>query len=137
MGGAQSSTGIGISEEEQARLLSRNQDEQSGIPKHERVAAMRLKLVKERTRTILKPKTIEQYAPHLVDFEAFCDASFGGDYMVEPEKIVRFLTEKIYTRTRIQFINLELGYKGVVGLLQHDPQEYPDIALNEKREILP
>lgn len=62
--------------------------------------------------------------------------AFGGNYMVKPEKIIRFLMEKIFTHTRIQIINLELGYKGVIGLLQHDPQEYPDLALNEEREIL-
>ncbi|KAF9271792.1 hypothetical protein BGZ74_005663, partial [Mortierella antarctica] len=71
---------------------------------------------KERGHKILKSKTIEQYAPHLVDFEAFCDVHFGGDYMIMPEKIVKFMTAEVFTQRRIIVIDLEAGYKGVVGL---------------------
>lgn len=61
---------------------------------------------------------------------------FGGDYTVMPEKIVQFLTCEIFTRRKIIVIDLEAGYKGVIGLRQYDPQEFPDLAKTEEREIL-
>jgi len=56
--------------------------------------------------------------------------------MIMPEKIVKFMTAEVFTRRRIIVIDLEAGYKGIVGLRQYDPQEFPDLAMTEEREIL-
>ena len=56
--------------------------------------------------------------------------------MVEPQKIIKFLTEKIFTCRRILVVNLEAGYKGVIGLLRHDPKVFPDQAREEEREVM-
>jgi hypothetical protein len=67
--------------------------------------------------------------------QSFCDEEYGGDYTVEPQKVVRFLTEKVFTRTRILTINLESGYNGIIGLLAHDPVENPELAKQEEQKI--
>lgn len=53
-----------------------------------------------------------------------------------PEKIVKFMTMEVFTRRKVIVIDLEAGYKGVIGLRQYDPQEFPDLAMTEEREIL-
>jgi hypothetical protein len=56
--------------------------------------------------------------------------------MIMPEKIVKFMTTEVFTRRKMIVIDLEAGYKGVIGLRQYDPREFPDLAMTEEREIL-
>lgn len=56
--------------------------------------------------------------------------------MVEPQKVVRFLNETLFTRNKIIVINLELGYTGPIGLRHHDPKAFPDLAKAEEAEIV-
>ena len=67
--GGHSLAAVEISEEEQQRLVAESLIKHNGVPKHKRLVMMRERMTKERGHKILKPKTIEQYAPHLVDFE--------------------------------------------------------------------
>ncbi|KAG0354179.1 hypothetical protein BGZ54_001797, partial [Gamsiella multidivaricata] len=55
----------------------------------------------------------------------FCDELFENDYIVEPKKTVRFLEERIFTRTKIVLVDLEKGYSGVIGATMHDPAVNP------------
>lgn len=66
---------VEISEEEQQRLVAENLIKLNSTPKHERLVKMRERMTKERGHKILKRKTIEQYAPHLVDFEVWDQGS--------------------------------------------------------------
>ena len=67
--------------------------------------------------------------------QSFCDEKYEGDYTVEPQKVVHFLIEKVFTRTRIITINLENGYNGIIGLLAHDPKANPALAKEEEQKI--
>ncbi|KAG0042409.1 hypothetical protein BGZ83_000499, partial [Gryganskiella cystojenkinii] len=40
---------------------------------------------------------------------AFCDVQFGGDYMVVPEKIVKFMATEVFIRRRIINIDYNAG----------------------------
>ncbi|GJJ77567.1 hypothetical protein EMPS_09926 [Entomortierella parvispora] len=119
---------------EQLRLFEQTQAEDRDVRKRSKIAEMRARLQGAGNHRSLSANSIAHYAPHLVDFEMFCDKEYEGNYSVEPEKVVAFLTKKIFTRRRIIVIKLREGYSGLIGVRGHDPKSNDPAEVTKAKE---
>ncbi|KAG0020537.1 hypothetical protein BGZ80_004024 [Entomortierella chlamydospora] len=64
----------------------------------------------------------------------FCNGNQIND-IVEPNKVVKFLEEKYFTRDKETSIKSNIGYEGIVGRTEHDPLYHPSLAKAEAKEV--
>ncbi|KAG0027716.1 hypothetical protein BGZ82_008800 [Podila clonocystis] len=90
--------------------------------------------IKELIGRGLKEGTALSYAPHLVRWQSYCDESCHGNYTVEAEKLVSFLSAKLF-RGKPTLVELDDKSNILIGRTEHNPLKHPTEAYAEAKLI--
>ncbi|KAF9405017.1 hypothetical protein BGZ76_006716, partial [Entomortierella beljakovae] len=99
-----------------------------------RAELLRMELMNRPVKKPLKPKSILQYVPQILKWRDFCQEK-NTDDSIKPDKVVQFLQEKVFTRTKQLKIQYNIGYDGVIGRTEYDPAENKDEADAEAEQL--